>query len=143
MTERAKVQIVGIGTACGMLVSGQGVLAGRTYGDIALGLIFVAIAILGIRRCYRINGAADGQAFAERYVCLASPIEAWIYGAYYLLYVGSYNVLRVRSGIDGPTFAAAAHPYVIVTALAAIVLYFGILGRCFRRITAPSPMLPI
>ncbi|MGH7655058.1 MAG: hypothetical protein ACREN6_10385 [Gemmatimonadaceae bacterium] len=139
LTERAKVQIIGIGTACTMLVSGQGILAGRTYGDIALGFIFVAIAILGIRRCYRINGGAAGHAFAERYLCLAVPVGVWIYGAYYLLYVGSYNVLRVRSGIDGGTFAAATHPYVIVTGFAAIVLYFGVLGRCFRRILAASP----
>jgi hypothetical protein len=138
LSERSKHGVIVFGTLIGMLVSSQSLLGGRTYGELFIGVAYGALVIVGIRVCYRANGADSGRHFAERYVCLGVPTGFWVYGIYYIAYFGAYGVLRERPGFDAAAFAVTVRVPFLVLSFVAMGVYFWILRHYFRSIAGAA-----
>lgn len=138
LSERSRFQLVMLGTVVGMLFSKGPVSGLRTNGELLLGVLFLAVTVLGLRSCYAANGGADGHGFVERYVCLAIPVGFWVYGCFYLLYYSAFLGLKAGSGSTVPNFAASEW-FPVALSLAATLVYFRILRGYIKRSERASP----
>jgi hypothetical protein len=132
LPERSKFHLLLLTSVLGLLF-GRRTPTFRTYGDLVLIGLFLAVALLGLWSCYRANGGANGRAIVERFICLGVPVGIWLYGGYYLLYYGSYLLFRPSVAGAGPHLSSRLNGWSVATSFMAMVVYYWILSRYIRR----------
>jgi hypothetical protein len=137
LPEATKARLILVGYLVNAVFGHAYLLRARTWGQLLLSAVAIAVVISGFWSCFKTNQAGDGRAFIERYMCVAVPLWCLIYGAYLIIYYTAYFVLRHRPGYGAADFAATVNPYFSLAAIGVLVLFFRLARRYLEFIAQP------